>query len=159
MKNYRKLTQGKTKSQKDHLSEVIGIIITFGFITGLSWGIGVKIPSEGDVLLIVYDAVNQSFSTVAHGNSPFYSSFSDYGSIIQLLVLVLEIIPIICALVLLPWGPVLLADTIVAGYSLGIFALNNNQTMMWIGLIALLFFPVFCRLIIESKKTTRASTG
>ncbi len=142
-------------SQRDYISELLGVIIAFGFISGLSWGIGVKIPSEGDVLLMVYDTLNQSFSTNTLGNSQLFSQFSEYGFYLRLLVLVLEIIPIICALALLPWGPVLLIDAIVAGYSLGLYASNQNQTMMWIGLIALFLIPVFCSLIKESKKSLR----
>jgi hypothetical protein len=138
--------------QHDYILDAVGVIISFGFIFGLSFGMGVKIPSEGDAVLMIYDALNQSFTTMVHGNSQFYNSFSEYGSMLHIMVFVLEIIPIICALALLPWGPVLLIDTVVAGYSLGIFVSTQNQAMMWIGLIALCLFPVFSGLILESKK-------
>jgi hypothetical protein len=140
--------------EKDSLKEFLGVIISFGFITGLSLGFGVKIPSEGDVLLMVYDTLNQSFSSNALGNSQFIGgiSFSEYGSFLKFMVLVLEIIPIIFAILLLPWGPVLLIDSIIAGYSLGLFASNQNQTLMWIGVVALILISVFTGLTIESKK-------
>jgi hypothetical protein len=138
--------------KKNYLNEALMVIISCGFLTGLSHGWGVKIPSEGDLILLVYNSLNQTVSSNAFGNSQTSIPYlSQMGPMINLLAFFLAIIPLICAVVLFPWGVVLLIDSIIAGYSLGLYLTNSNQILMWIGIIAMFLFPVFSTIIYQSK--------
>jgi|SRR5271157_1552226 len=137
---------------KDSLNEVLLIIISFGFLTGLSLGYGVKIPSEGDVLLMIYNTLNQTISTNGLGNSQFSSSLSQFGVSIHIIAFLLAIIPVLCAIALFPWGLVLLFDSVIAGYTLGLWITNQSQILMWIGIIAFLLIPIIMSLTVQSKR-------
>ncbi|WP_153020026.1 hypothetical protein [Methanoculleus horonobensis] len=136
----------------EQLNSVIIAIMFFGFIFGLSLGLGVKIPTEGDILIIIYDGVSETVSSSSINSNQASEDLQSIGGTVRFVAFLLFVIPIILAIVLWPWGIVLLIDSVIAGWSLGLWATNQAMILMYLGVVSLSAMPLIAILIQNSRR-------